>query len=152
MAIELLVILPIWFCMLYWFNQWFCIFIDPINAILLVFSMACMILYCRPCKCMLLYLMNCNPASCTIYTCAKLYWLLYSDWSTSHLIRALIPCHSHLLLLLNYVVLRALWKIDVYLISTLVNNKKSLLNVFTFAQNQKITYSSILHSRKVLMK
>jgi len=30
-----------------------------------------------------------------------------------------------LLLLLNYVVLRALWKIDVYLISTLVN--KSLL-------------------------
>jgi len=26
-----------------------------------------------------------------------------------------------LLLLLNYVVLRALWKIDVYLISTLVN-------------------------------
>ena len=28
-----------------------------------------------------------------------------------------------LLLLLNYVVLRAIWKIDVYLIGTLVNNK-----------------------------
>jgi len=33
----------------------------------------------------------------------------------------LIPYHSHLLLLLIYVVLRALWKIDVHLISTLVN-------------------------------
>jgi len=29
-------------------------------------------------------------------------------------------------MLLNYVVLRALWKIDVYLISPLVNKKKSL--------------------------
>ena len=32
-----------------------------------------------------------------------------------------------LLLLLIYVVLRALWKIDVYLISTLVNKKSLLL-------------------------
>jgi len=35
--------------------------------------------------------------------------------------RALIPYHGHLLLLLNYVVLRGLWKIDVHLICTLVN-------------------------------
>ena len=35
----------------------------------------------------------------------KLYWLLYSDCSTSYLIRALIPYHSHLLLLLNHVVI-----------------------------------------------
>jgi len=34
-----------------------------------------------------------------------------------------------LLLLLNYVVLRALWKIDVHLISTLVN--KSLYTIIT---------------------
>ena len=30
---------------------------------------------------------------------------LYSDWSTSYLIRALVPYHSHLLLLLNHVVI-----------------------------------------------
>ena len=36
---------------------------------------------------------------------AKLYWLLYSDWFTSYLIKALIPYHSHLLLLLNHVVI-----------------------------------------------
>ena len=35
----------------------------------------------------------------------KLYWLLYSDWFTSYLIRALIPYHSHLLLLLNHAVI-----------------------------------------------
>ena len=34
----------------------------------------------------------------------KLYWLLYSDWSTSYLIRALIPYHGYLLLLFNHVV------------------------------------------------
>ena len=33
----------------------------------------------------------------------KLYWLLYSDWFTSYLIRALIPYHSHSWLLLNHV-------------------------------------------------
>ena len=33
------------------------------------------------------------------------YWLLYSDWSTSYLIRALTPYHSHLLLLLSHVVI-----------------------------------------------
>ena len=33
----------------------------------------------------------------------------------------MIPYHSHLLWLLNYVVLRALWKIDVYRIITFVN-------------------------------
>ena len=33
----------------------------------------------------------------------KRYWLLYSNWSTLYLIRALIPYHSHLLLLLNHV-------------------------------------------------
>ena len=32
----------------------------------------------------------------------KLYWLLYSDWSTSYLI---IPNHSRLLLLLNHTVI-----------------------------------------------
>jgi len=31
--------------------------------------------------------------------------LLYSDWSTSYLIRALVHYHSHLLLLLNHVVI-----------------------------------------------
>ena len=35
----------------------------------------------------------------------ELFWLLYSDWFTSYLIRALIPYHSHLLLLLNHVVI-----------------------------------------------
>ena len=30
--IILVLLLPIWFCMLYWFSQWFCIFIDLINA------------------------------------------------------------------------------------------------------------------------
>jgi len=35
-----------------------------------------------------------------------------------------------LLLLLNYVVMRALWKIDVYLISTLVNKKSLLLFLY----------------------
>ena len=72
----------------------------------------------------------------------KLYWYLYSDWFTSYLMRALIPYHSHLLLLLNHVVivvLRALWKIDVHLISTLVNNslyyyyKQSLLDTIILA-------------------
>jgi len=37
--------------------------------------------------------------------CTKLDWLLYSDWFTSYLIRALIPYHSHSLLLLNHVVI-----------------------------------------------
>ena len=36
---------------------------------------------------------------------AKRYWLLYSDWFTSYLIRALVPYHSQLLLLLNHVVI-----------------------------------------------
>ena len=36
-------------------------------------------------------------------------------------------CWTMLLMLLIYVVLRALWKIDVYLISTLVNNKSLYL-------------------------
>ena len=35
----------------------------------------------------------------------KLYWLLYSDRFTSYLIRAFIPYHSHLFLLLNHVVI-----------------------------------------------
>ena len=39
-------------------------------------------------------------------------------------LRALIPCHSNLLLLLNYVVVRALREIDVYLINTLVNKSR----------------------------
>ena len=54
--------------------------------------------------------MTCNNSSVTfIYTWrllpTKLYWLLYSDWFTSYLIRALIPYHSHLLLLLNHIVI-----------------------------------------------
>jgi len=44
--------------------------------------------------------------------------------------RALVPYHSHLLLLLNQVVLRALWKIDVYLISTLVNKSLYYYNYY----------------------
>ena len=32
-------------------------------------------------------------------------WLLYYDWFTSYLIRALIPYHSNLLVLLNHVVI-----------------------------------------------
>ena len=50
------------------------------------------------------------------------------DWFTSYLIRALIPYHGHLLLLLNHVVIvvnlccvDGLMKVDVHLISTLVN-------------------------------
>jgi len=39
------------------------------------------------------------------YTRVSLYWLLVSDWFTSYLIRALKPYHSHLLLLLNHVVI-----------------------------------------------
>ena len=35
----------------------------------------------------------------------KLFWLLYSDWFTSYLIRALITYHSQLVLLLNHVVI-----------------------------------------------
>jgi len=53
-----------------------------------------------------------------------------------------------LLLLLNYVVLRAVWKIDVHLISTLVNNKKSLyycMAKITKEANQR-TESVILES------
>ena len=49
------------------------------------------------------------------------------NWFTLYLIRALIPYHGHLVLLLNYVVLRALWKIDVHLIITLVNKSVLLL-------------------------
>jgi len=41
-----------------------------------------------------------------------------------------------LLLLLNYVVLRALWKIDVYLISTLVNKSPLLYIPTTGFDNQ----------------
>ena len=33
------------------------------------------------------------------------YVILYSDWFTSYLIRALVPYHIHLLLLLNHVVI-----------------------------------------------
>jgi len=44
-----------------------------------------------------------SPEKCNIHT--KLYWLLYSDWFTSYLIRAFIPYHSHLLLLLSHVVI-----------------------------------------------
>ena len=40
-----------------------------------------------------------------------------------HVLRlhAFVPYYIHLLLLLNYVVLKALWTIDVYIISTVVN-------------------------------
>ena len=48
--------------------------------------------------------------------------LLYSDWSTSYLIRALTTYHSHVLVLLNHV------GIVVKLISTLVN--KSLYHYY----------------------
>jgi len=77
--------------------------------------------------------------------------LLYVvDWFTSYLKRALIPpYHNHLLLLLIYVVLRALWKIDVHLISTLVNKslyyykKKSLYYIHAFSFWGKVTYRYI---------
>ena len=36
-------------------------------------------------------------------------------------LHAFVPYYSHLLLFLNYVVLKALWTIDVYIISTVVN-------------------------------
>ena len=35
----------------------------------------------------------------------KFYWLLYSDWFTSYLIFSWVPYHSHLLLLLNHVLI-----------------------------------------------
>jgi len=57
----------------------------------------------------LLSLMNCKTLVSFIYKWSllptNLYWLLYSDWFTSYLIRALIPYHGHLLLLLIYVVI-----------------------------------------------
>ena len=57
-AIEILVLLlPIWFCISYWFSQWFCIyywFIQNI-CILHVFSMICMIWYRCPCKCIIVF-------------------------------------------------------------------------------------------------
>ena len=101
-----------WFCISYWFNQ------------------------CCPCKCILLSLMNCNNSS-VIYLHMKCitYWMyfgyLYSDSSTSCLISALVPYHSHLLLLLTHVVIvvkpccvEGLMKIDVHLISALVNKNR----------------------------
>ena len=79
----------------------------------------------------------------------KLYWLLYSDWFTSYLIRALIPYHSHVLLLLNYVVLRALWKIDVHIISTIVN--KSLYYYYYFYYTFNISMLSWNNSKLKLL-
>jgi len=49
-----------------------------------------------------------------------------------------------LLLLLNYVVLRALWKIDVYLISTLVN--KRLYYLLSLLMTLLIVYTIARHS------
>jgi len=49
-----------------------------------------------------------------------------------------------LLLLLNYVVLRALWKIDVFLISTLVN--KSLYYLLSLLMTLLIVYTIARHS------
>jgi len=43
--------------------------------------------------------------------------------------------HSMVSKLLNYVVLRALWKTDVHLISTLVNKKSLLLLLFIIINN-----------------
>ena len=68
----------------------------------------CMIWFWCPCKCYSLW-WHATTLVSFIYTWsllpAKLYWLLYSDLLTSYLIRALIPYHSHLLLLLNHVVI-----------------------------------------------
>ena len=79
--------------------------------------------------------MTCNNLVSFIYTWSllptKLLRLLYADLFTSYIIRALIPYHSYLLLLLNHVVIvvnlccvESLWKIDVHLISTLVNKSR----------------------------
>ena len=61
-----------------------------------------------------------------------------------------------LLLLLNYVVLRALWKIDVYLISTLVD--KSLYYYYyyyyyynLFTVNRTSVYNNKLHCINICM-
>ena len=61
---------------------------------------------------------SCLYFDCVIYSILSVVYTL--DLSTSRLIRAMVPYHSHLSLL-NHVVFRALWKIDVQLISTLVN-------------------------------
>ena len=79
----------------------------------------------------------------------KLYWLLYSDWFTSYLIRALIPYHSHLLLLLSHVVLRALWKIDVHLISTLVNKSLYYYYYYYHTSNFSSLWGYFLHCSNI---
>ena len=67
----------------------------------------------------------------------KLYWLLYSDWFTSYLLRTLIPYHSHLLLLLNYVVLRALLP----LVTVSLNNCTTKFNqIHTFSLSTVFIY------------
>ena len=40
-----------------------------------------------------------------VYYLLNFIGYLYSDWFTSYLIRALIPYHGHLLVLLNHVVI-----------------------------------------------
>ena len=46
----------------------------------------------------------CHLSTHEVYYLLNCIGYLYSDWSTSYLIRALVPHHSHLLLLLNHVV------------------------------------------------
>jgi len=53
-----------------------------------------------------------------------------------------------LLLLLNYVVLRALWKIDVDLISTLVN--KSIYHYYYYSKESEKCFTSAIQQMTVL--
>ena len=110
MAIELLVLLlPIWFCILYWFSQWFCIYIDLINAYFMSFILPAWFGIDVLVSVYYSLLWHATTLVSFIYTWSilptKRYWLLYSDWFTSYLIRALIPYYSHLILLLNHVVI-----------------------------------------------
>jgi len=113
--------------------------------------MSCMIWYWCPCKCILYSLMTCNNSSLLP---TKLYWLFYSDWFTSYLISALIPYHSHLLVLLSHVVI----VVNLFCVEGLMEDrctsnkhsrKKSLYyykSLARFAKRPKITvYNGTAH-------
>ena len=51
----------------------------------------------------------------------KLHYGYLSSDSSPSCLHAFVPYYSYLLLLLNFVVLKALWTIDVFIISNVVN-------------------------------
>ena len=59
----------------------------------------------KSCKCVLLSTLVSFFSTHEVYYLLNVIGNLYSDSSTSCLIRAMVPCHSHLLLLLTHVVI-----------------------------------------------